>query len=467
MKIIKMYLLILLIAMVPASALGAGSSDDDAVLITTDDARELALSNNLDIQAGLAAIDTARAQISLADNQWAPRLSSSYTYTRLAEVPVMKLPPGLVEGDEIKLGTENNYVLGLQFVWPLYTGGEKGASVRLAKLSLEGLQTQQEILEAVTGVLAQNYCLSLREARGAVVAQKKSLEYIDGLVNSSEKFYEQGLIPKNDLLRVKVQQTNTRQAVDMAINNERLAQDQLNSFIGFDFGTQLKIDVLGYQPFFFEADLEPFYQLALKQRPEMKAMALQYEILDEQRKMAQAGRLPNVSLVVSYQRSGDTAVLSAPEFGDADSLSGILQITYDLYDGGQTSESLHELAKRERELDIAKQKLERDIYLELEQAYISIKQAYNQITATNEAITQAEENLRIARSRFDEGLLIINDVIEAEALLLEAQLKNQKAIYDYYRAAAYVGKAVGVADINYYLELKDIIGIDDGNENEN
>jgi outer membrane protein len=95
----------------------------------------------------------------------------------------------------------------------------------------------------------------------------------------------------------------------------------------------------------------------------------------------------------------------------------------------------------------------------LQQAYLSIKQAYGEIKITDEAIAAAEENLRIARRRFEEGLMVINDVIEAEALLLGAQLSNTHAVYNYYRAAAYVGKALGVADINYYVELKEEMGL--------
>jgi hypothetical protein len=38
-------------------------------------------------------------------------------------------------------------------------------------------------------------------------------------------------------------------------------------------------------------------------------------------------------------------------------------------------------------------------------------------------------------------------------------LNYYHALYNYYRSAAYVGKAVGVADIKYYLELKDKLGL--------
>ena len=152
--------------------------------------------------------------------------------------------------------------------------------------------------------------------------------------------------------------------------------------------------------------------------------------------------------------------------GDPNAISATVQVTYDLYDGGEASDYLAELDSRELELDVMKKQLEQSIYLELEGAYLNVKQAYGDIRATSEAITQAEENLRITRRRFEEGLVVANNVIEAEALLLAARLSNTLATYNYYRAAAYVGKAVGVADMKYYLELKDTLGLDDGSDDD-
>jgi outer membrane protein TolC len=169
--------------------------------------------------------------------------------------------------------------------------------------------------------------------------------------------------------------------------------------------------------------------------------------------------------VVSFERAGDTPFLEANGFSEPNTISATVQVTYDLYDGGEVSDYLGELEARELELDVAKQQLEQSIYLELEEAYLNVKQAYGEILATAEAIVQAEENLRITRRRFEEGLAVVNDVIEAEALLLASQLSNTLATYNYYRAAAYIGKAVGVADLNYYLELRDKLALrDDENE---
>ena len=462
-KILHSAMIFLLVALASSAALGQGDTAPpaNAVEITTDDALQLALSNNLDIKAGLAALETARAQVaSMADN-WDPRVTASYSYTRLGEKPVVKLPEGVVIGGmkEIPMGALDNYALGLNFIWPIYTGGEREANMRTMELAVEGLEAQQQVLEDITGVLAQHYCLSLVEARKLVDVQKKGLEYVDGLLTKSQEFFDSGLIPRNDLLRIQVERTNRQQELAGAENMARYSEDQLNSFIGFDFGTAVEVEVLGYEPFFFEAPLDPFYQLALKQRPEMKALELQYQVLEEQRRAAKSGRLPDVTLVVTYDRKSDAPLLPATSFANPNTFTGTVQVTYDISDGGKVTDKLKELDKRQAELDLAKSKLQRQIYLEIEQAYLGVKQAYGDIKASETAITQADENLRISRLRFEEGLLVANDVIEAETLSLAAQLGYYHALYNYYRSAAYVGKAVGVADIKYYLELKDKLGL--------
>jgi outer membrane protein len=321
----KRILLVLMALMVlpPWASGGDDAASGDVVVITTDDARELALSNNLDVLAGLAALDTAKSRVMSSDNRWTPRVTASYSYTRLAEKPVISVPGEGEDMIEYPMGTLDNYMLGVQFIWPVYSGGEREASVNLSELAVDGLEAQQRILEDVTGVLAQNLCLELRESRGQITAREKSLEYIDGLASTAEAFFEQGLIARNDLLRVQVEQKNTELGLENARNSERIAEDELNAFIGFEFGTPLEIEVLGYEPLFFEIDdLNPFFELALKQRPEMQAMDLQYRMLDEERKMARSGRLPDVSVVLSFERKGDSPMLSATGLSEANTISG-------------------------------------------------------------------------------------------------------------------------------------------------
>jgi len=58
-------------------------------------------------------------------------------------------------------------------------------------------------------------------------------------------------------------------------------------------------------------------------------------------------------------------------------------------------------------------------------------------------VNQAEENLRIARERFREGVALNTDVLDAEVLALQAKTNLTQTLVDAELARARLSKALG------------------------
>ena len=83
-----------------------------------------------------------------------------------------------------------------------------------------------------------------------------------------------------------------------------------------------------------------------------------------------------------------------------------------------------------------KSKLGEDIHLELEKYYLDVTNAAERLSVTKSAIAQAEENLRINKSKYAEGVGVATDVTDAIALLTLAKTNYYRSLYDYYRSEA-------------------------------
>jgi outer membrane protein TolC len=83
------------------------------------------------------------------------------------------------------------------------------------------------------------------------------------------------------------------------------------------------------------------------------------------------------------------------------------------------------------------------VVLDVTQAFLGLRQARRRIAAAESAVSQAEENLRVSTDRFQEGVALSRDVLDAEVLLVQARMSRANALADQALAAARLRKAAG------------------------
>jgi outer membrane protein TolC len=67
---------------------------------------------------------------------------------------------------------------------------------------------------------------------------------------------------------------------------------------------------------------------------------------------------------------------------------------------------------------------------------LDLKTARERISVTKDVVGQAEENLRIDRVRYSEGVGTATEVLDAVALLTIAETNLYRSVYDFKRAEA-------------------------------
>ena len=106
-----------------------------------------------------------------------------------------------------------------------------------------------------------------------------------------------------------------------------------------------------------------------------------------------------------------------------------------MFDGGKNRYQASALERRADGLVRVKKDLESRIALDVRRAWLDVQETGRRLTVAAEAITRAEENLRVARRRYKAGTAISTEVLDAQSLRAQAYRNRDHANYDAVLAA--------------------------------
>jgi outer membrane protein TolC len=248
------------------------------------------------------------------------------------------------------------------------------------------------------------------------------------------------------VLRAEVAVANARPALIRARNNLRIAKNNLAQLLGYDLPRDLweniplqLTDTLEVRPFAIE--LSAAIQQALERRTELGALRKAEQLRQEDIITARSGNLPSLQAFAGW--GWHNSSLTSDLRDDVDGWQVGLQLNWYLFDGFATrgrivqAKAAHERSRIE--LDDTGSKVE----LEVRTAYSSFVQAREVLESQKKVQEQAEEALRLARSRAEAGTGTQLDVLSAETALTEARTTQIQAKYDYAVTVARLERAIG------------------------
>ncbi len=445
----KKVLFILFLVFLPTFALSQSP-------LTLDEAIKIALEKSPTLAAQREVIREAEYKRKEALSKFFPKLEAKYYYLHLDETPKMVIPPlkGLTLERPpqefltyplfLKVGTKDNWVLDLSMSLPVFTGGALRNGYDLACLGLEGSKLQYELSRL-------DLILKVKEAFYNVIKTKKLLEVAQKAVEAlkehyriAQVFYQQGIIPKNDLLQVEVELSQREQDVIAAQKNLEMACYYFNILLKRPLNEEVildeRLDLIG-----FDEDFGPLLKKAFENRPELKLGKLQTEAAKKEFKIARAELLPKVSLLFDYQRQGDDPSVSGSSYRKKEynwQFMAVLQ--WRLWDFGESYFGVKEKQARIVQAENKEKEIEDFITLELGEAFLSVKEAINKVKTSEKVLEGAQENFRVNEERYKLQAATSSDVLDALALLVRAQNSYWIALCDYHMALARLKRAMGV-----------------------
>jgi len=391
------------------------------VELSLSDSVALALKNNPSIK--MAQSDKDKSQWSVSEAQ-------------AGRMPTVSLGNSYSLKDHNPAGTDD-LSGSLRMNWQLYSGGRVEGQIDQAKrgvgvadLGVE--KTKQQLkLDTTTAYF------TILQTKNLVEVNQQSVSNLQEHLNSVQAKYDVGVVAKSDVLRAEVELANAQQNLIKAQNNYDLAVAGLLNTMTIDPGTELALtDTLNYNK--YDKTLDDSLQAA-QTRPDVAQAEENVKISETAVKMAKSGKLPSVSLSASNGWNGSVL----PGSGDDDWSVG-LSASWSIFDAGSTSAKVKQA---DASLDKAKEQLvqvKNSAALEVRQNYLSMQEAEKRIDTNKVAVGKAEEDLVIAREKYNAGVGTNLDVIDAQLALTQAKTNEIQALFDYNVNVAKIDKAIGL-----------------------
>lgn len=406
---------------------------------TLEQAITTALTNNPSARIAQHRLRAARAMVQQADSAVWPKLQLESSYLR-TDNPMLvfgsilnqrAFSPTLDFNDVPEV--DNLDVRGIVSV-PLYTGGLIGASRKAARAGTEAARADAEaVRQTLAFEVARTFHTVLkthefiRAAEAAVGAYEANLGIATNRFNA-------GTLLKAEVLDVQVRLAQSREDLVRARNAHELTKRVLINLLGVEMNDITLADaVVGPSAPIVD---DPVV------RPEVTAMEHRTRAAAARVRAASSGYLPRLGLFGSaqYDYGFETE-------GDGGSWSAGALVQWDVWDGrltrGRVQEAKANLASAQEE----SRRLHQAITLEAEQARLQLNEARERLAVSAAAVSQAKESVQLTRARFEQGLALASQVIDAETTLTAARVRRAEAESDARIAVAALRKALGLTQL--------------------
>jgi outer membrane protein len=383
-----------------------------------------------------------------------PSFKLGAAYSRLSEVPpfqvTLPISPTPILVSESYF---NNWNLRLSVQQPLFTGFRLEAGTESARM-LErsaGLDLDKDRAEFVFAVKSAYWGLARAREVASVIGE--TIGQVREHLKDVRAFFDQGLLTKNEVLRAELQLSNAELAAIDARNALEVARTALMSLIGLPVDSDVELTTSAESQVSRVPDpasarddaaaAKALLDTALAGRPEIKSAEFRIKASEAGLKAARAGWYPQVSLTGNYYY-----LRPNPRFLPAlDRFKGTwdvgIAVSLDIWNWGQTKSQAEQAKAQLAQARDTRQLLEDQAVLEVTQSRLALARAVEKIRVAAAAVGQADENLRMVRERFRQGVALNADVLDAEVFLLQAKTARVQAAIDLVLAQARLEKALG------------------------
>jgi outer membrane protein TolC len=435
----KIALLLLTLMFISTPGISAAAAESSPVSLTVSQAVSQALANNpamaradANIQADQAGVRSARADL-------LPEVDFEYSYTGLKETPIMKST-----GMTIQTSHRNLYNWQVTVLQPLFTGFALSARLDMAHLAVVArrLEKDQVVLDLTRGV--KSACHNLLLQQRLLVVRNEEVNAFAAHKHDAELFSKEGLIRPNDLLQARVALANSVQQQEKVRADVQKAKIQVNRLLNRPLEGELAITDPDagamVNPVY---DSESLGQAALRNRPLMQLLDVSLKQLDQALRLAKSTWYPTVSLVGLYEQSGNNPAATENDYTNTNNAAVGVQATWKFFQSGKTLAETARVRRRIKALDAGIEGYQNQILQEVRNAVLDCQVARKNIDTATQALDLARENWRISDLQYKEQVATSTDVLDARALLTQADTNYFRAVYGFLNAVAGLDRAVG------------------------
>ena len=331
---------------------------------------------------------------------------------------------------------DHNHDLTITAYQPLTQLGQIAFYNKMARNGKKIADLQYELTEDNVALLLGGAYFGVLANRGRVSALEKAQDQVARLVKDAENMMAQGMITKADLLKFQLRRDEVEMQLMQAREDLAQAKSTVARYLNL---TSPEVDYEDYTPSLAAPrELDWYLSQGQKQRPDLQIVGLSVRNAQAAKGAAFWENLPKISAVAS-QDWNDDGLLTTPDR----TTSGGLVMEWNFWDWGSTLNKARAARFQAKRAEHQANATQQDILLSIEKAWRDDRVAHQQVMVQKNSVTEAEENFRIERNRFDVGKTTTTDLLTAQTQLTSAETGYTGALYGAAMADASLSFSVG------------------------
>ncbi len=387
---------------------------------------DIALKNQVDVQAARNSVTSARSRVTSAMSAYFPQLDIQMGST--------------VNGSNYRdYGTntigDNAATLTMNFL----DGGAREAKVRQARASMDSAGSGlQRAIQSCTFTVTRNY-FDLLRARHLLEVADQQVKFAEGQRDLVRGRIDTGDAAESDIYPVEAQLANAKVSQLSARNQVRIAETELQRSMGISPAPGFAIQDITDKPTGDLPTEEACLKEALAKRPDLAQAEAQVRASRASVSLARTEVYPRL---IANGRVGQDLSLSNLGSANRDwSLYGGLALN--LFDAGAARAGVRDAQASLDTSEARREQMKKDIAAEVKEAILNLASARERLAASEVSLTAAQKNAEVQNEKYTHELAIPLDLINAQVALATAQSNAVEALYDYYISQAQLDLAIG------------------------
>lgn len=438
--------------------------------LTLEECRNLAIQNNKELQMSGEKVKAANEERKAAFTKYFPQLSAmgGYMWNQkdinlldmdalsaklgsalgpLAQLPVFGQLMGGID-DVQHLDVQNIWVGGVSLVQPVFMGGKIVSYNQITKYA-------RELAESMNDLQLQEVIYKTDETYWQVISlvnKKKLADAYVGLLRKMDSdvtaMIAEGVATQADGLSVKVKLNEAEMAQTKVDNGLALSRMLLSQICGLPLDEPLALADENIENFpVYSSDATANVNEAFANRDELKSLELAAKIYQKKERIVLADMLPNVALSANYLVTNPNAFNGFKnEFAGMFNVGVMMKVPLSGWWEGTYKRNSARAETRIQMLQLmeAREKVE----LQVNQSVYKVNEANKKLTASSRNMENAEENLRHANLGFEEGVIPVLNLMEAQTAWVSARSSLIDAQIEVKLTEVYLSKAMGKLSVD-------------------
>lgn len=342
--------------------------------------------------------------------------------------------------DKAELGHRDIYTAGISLTQPIFTGGKIKETYNIARYG-------ENLAKAGRDTERTDALFKTEEAYWRVVAITERvklvntyIELLENLMADLDNYYAEGMIIKNDLLKVKVKMNEAQLNLAKASNGLSLAKMALCQHVGLPLAQDIVLaDSLSAR--LDSVEEQNLADTALARRSEIEALRQSINIARSGVNLMKSRYMPSVGLSAGYTFMNPNPYNGLSEEFGGDWNVGVA-INIPIFHWNDRGHTLRAALSEQRVAELKMEEAKALITLQVQQAVHALNESVKRIELAEQNLRQAEENRKVATDSFSAGLQKAADVLEAQTMwqnayadLIDARMEYRTNLVNLRRVA--------------------------------